>query len=351
MGWLDSLWSSSKSDDPLGKLDPKLREYLEKESPIKYGSSASNTSNQKQTPTELEATRQAFAESDRKESAVPSESLYQDGRYAHLWKNYKPLAQVEAETKSDHEKLMDVLDGFKDRKEQIGRAALENCALEQSDWRSCMSNPSVTERLTLCRTQVKKFEKCYTQQTVGDHQRCFFQFHLPQSVLIRIPSQRLLKALGYLSTMDRSPQVEEDIQMHADALYQRMCAQEAEADAAKVEGRPIPTFAPLIPRKAVQSIIPEQQLTADQIADMRSRLQKVSEEERPAEEAAIRAEFQNKAEISARVHGIWDQQAKDRVTRKQQGEETMWDRITSTFQFGNQNNSSGPANNANNEKK
>lgn len=179
MGWLDSLWPSSRTDDPFGKLDPKLREYLEKESPVRYGGSSSNntttapasTSRQPKTPTpaEIEAARRAFTESDKAEPAVPTESLYQDGRYAHLWKGYKPLAQIENETKSDHEKLMDVLEGFKDRKEQIGRAALENCALEQSDWRSCMSNPSVTERLTLCRTQVKKFEKCYTQQTVRLH--------------------------------------------------------------------------------------------------------------------------------------------------------------------------------------
>ena len=32
MGWWDSLWASSASaDDPLRKLDPKLREFLEKE--------------------------------------------------------------------------------------------------------------------------------------------------------------------------------------------------------------------------------------------------------------------------------------------------------------------------------
>jgi len=313
MGWLDSLWSSSRTDDPLGKLDPKLREYLEKESPVKYGSNtptaptAASKQPNNSTPVDIEAARRAFAESDKAEPVVPTESLYQDGRYAHLWKGYKPLAQIENETKSDHEKLMDVLDGFKDRKEQIGRAALENCALEQSDWRSCMSNPSVTERLTLCRTQVKKFEKCYTQQT------------------------RLLKALGYLSTLDRSPQVEEDIQMHADALYQKMQAQEAEIDAAKAEGRPLPTFEPLIPKRAVGSIGPERQLTPEQQADLRARLAKVPEEERSAEEAAIRAEFRSKAEISARVHGLWEQQEKERIARKAKGEETYWDKITGVF--------------------
>lgn len=315
MGWWNSLWSSSSSDDPLAKLDPKLREYLEKESPVRYNSSNATKStapspSSRAASAEIEAARQAFIESDKSEPVVPAESLYQDGRYAHLWKSYKPLGQIENETKSDHEKLMDVLEGFKDRKEQIGRAALENCALEQSDWRSCMSNPSVTERLTLCRTQVKKFEKCYTQQT------------------------RLLKALGYLSTADRSPQLEEDIQMHADALYQKMQAQEAEIDAAKAEGRPIPTFAPLIPKQAVRSLGPERELTQEQQADLRARLLKVPEEERAAEEAAIRAEFRSKAEISARVHGLWEQQEKERIERKQMGQETVWDRVSGVFRTG-----------------
>jgi hypothetical protein len=97
---------------------------------------------------------------------VPHESLYKDGRYAHLWKTYKPYAAIEAETKSDHEKLMDVLDAFKERKAQIGKAALENCALEQLDWNNCMKSGDWTSRLTMCRAEVKKFERCYMMQSV-----------------------------------------------------------------------------------------------------------------------------------------------------------------------------------------
>lgn len=172
MGWWDSLWASSSSgDDPLRKLDPKLREFLERESPVKY--------NAAQTPEEPTAEEKKKAASAAKEDEerrqqqqqqqplVPRESQYQDGRYAHLWKTYRPLAEIEAETKSDHERLMDVLEGYKDRKNQIGKAALENCALEQVDWRQCMANPSFTERMTMCRDQIKKFEKCYMTQTVS----------------------------------------------------------------------------------------------------------------------------------------------------------------------------------------
>lgn len=166
MGWWNSLWGSNTTDDPLGKLDPKLREYLEKEAPVKYPSSQSQS---RSTPTVSPTSQdvQSAPGEQQQQPIVPKDSQFQDGRYAHLWKNYRPLAEIEAETKSDQEKIMDVLESYKDRKSQIGRAALENCALEQVNWRNCMSNPNLTERFTMCRTEVKKFERCYNMQTVG----------------------------------------------------------------------------------------------------------------------------------------------------------------------------------------
>jgi hypothetical protein len=168
MGWWHSLWGSNTTDDPLRKLDPKLREYLEKESPVKYTSSQTRQQSQARPSLPHDVPESDSIEGDRQQAtSVPRESQFQDGRYAHLWKNYRPLAEIEAETKSDQEKIMDVLEGYKERKNQIGRAALENCALEQVDWRRCMSSPSVTERFTMCRAEVKKFERCYNMQTVG----------------------------------------------------------------------------------------------------------------------------------------------------------------------------------------
>ncbi|OTB05619.1 hypothetical protein M426DRAFT_319610 [Hypoxylon sp. CI-4A] len=331
MGWWDSIWSSSaSSDDPLRKLDPKLREFLERESPVKY-----SAAQQQQVAKEAQAAAAAAAAAEAKRQAeeqanstslVPKESQFQDGRYAHLWKTYKPLAEIEAETKSDHEKLMDVLEGYKERKNQIGKAALENCALEQVDWRQCMTNPSVTERMTMCRTQIRKFEKCYMTQT------------------------RLLKALGYLSTLDRSPEVEEDIQLHADTLYHRMLSQEAEITAAKEEGRPIPQFPPLIPRlptaaaerqriqqqQQIQKPIQDDELTQEQRELLRERLKKVPEEDRPTEEQAIRAEWRAKAEVASRVQDLWKKQEQERQQRKERGEETMWDKLSGTFRSGNE---------------
>ncbi|KAI3338295.1 hypothetical protein F4824DRAFT_460407 [Ustulina deusta] len=316
MGWWDSLWASDTSaNDPLRKLDPKLREFLEKESPVKFKSGNAPQAQASQKPADsmsLIAKAEDEGESEgSSKPVVPKESQFQDGRYAHLWKSYRPLAVIEAETKSDHEKLMDVLEGYKERKAQIGRTALENCALEQVDWRTCMTNPSVTERMSLCRDQVKKFERCYMTQT------------------------RLLKALGYLSTLDRSPQVEEDIQMHADALYHRMLEQEAEIEKAKKEGRPIPKFAPLVPKPMVSAAIPQPELTPEEQETLKVRLEKVAEEDRVAEAEAFKAEQHAKAEVASKVQSLWQQQALERQMRKQKGEETMWDKVAGVFSSSN----------------
>ncbi|KAI1633180.1 hypothetical protein F4809DRAFT_624425 [Biscogniauxia mediterranea] len=331
MGWWDSLWASSSSpDDPLRNLDPKLREFLAKESPVRYNA-ATDQKPPAQEPKAVSSGEAENAITEKKNpNGVPAESQFQDGRYAHLWKTYRPLAEIEAETKTDHEKLMDVLEGYKERRSQIGRAALENCALEQVDWRTCMTNPSFTERMTMCRDQVRKFERCYMMQT------------------------RLLKALGYLSTYDRTPEAEEEIQMHADSLYQRLVAQEAEVDAAKREGRPIPTFPPLIPKKhdaiaaaaaagasrAAIKTIEENELTPEQQEKLKARLEKVAEEERSTEEAAYRAELHAKAELASRVQGLWKQQEQERQERREKGKETLWDQVAGVF-GGSSSNKSG----------
>ncbi|KAI2783665.1 hypothetical protein F4815DRAFT_457452 [Daldinia loculata] len=312
MGWWDSLWASSSNNDPLRKLDPKLREFLERESPVKY--SAAQESQPRAKEEQAATTIREVEEQQKNVPVVPKESQFQDGRYAHLWKTYRPLAEIEAETKSDHEKLMDVLEGYKERKSQIGKAALENCALEQVDWRQCMANPTITERMTMCRDQIRKFEKCYMTQT------------------------RLLKALGYLSTLDRSPEAEEEIQMHADTLYHRMLSQEAEITAAREEGRPIPRFPPIIPRleqRQQQTQQPVEELTPEQQETLKARLKKVAEEDRAAEEEAVRAEFRVKAEVASRVQDLWKQQEQERQARKARGEETLWDKVTGTFRSDN----------------
>ena len=174
MGW---FWGSSnddgKSQDPLRDLDPGLREFLAKESPVKYGppnpTAQASPNAQKEAANVPGNVRGTHVEPEGADGAskIPSKSLYQDGRYAHLWKTYQSQSEVENQNKSDQEKINDVLEGYKYRKAEIGRAALENCALEQWDVSECFRSGDWSSRLTMCRAENRKLERCYLMQAVG----------------------------------------------------------------------------------------------------------------------------------------------------------------------------------------
>ena len=175
MGW---FWGSSGSDDgnnskdPLRDLDPSLRDFLAKESPVKYTSSNPSATPQPAVATEparvpnTQSQTSSSPSAEDAESKAPSQSLYKDGRYAHLWKTYQSQSDVEASAKSDQEKINDVLEGYKYRKAEIGRAALENCALEQWEVNDCFRNGSWQSRLTMCRAENRELERCYLMQAV-----------------------------------------------------------------------------------------------------------------------------------------------------------------------------------------
>lgn len=158
MGAFDG-WFGRRSDDPLQDLDPKVREFLKKESPLKVES--------KKPSQEDNSKAAAAAPTDAQKPAVPAQSQYQDGRYAHLWKSYRPLKELENETKSDQERMADVVEAYKGRQAAIGLAAMENCAEEQFSWNNCMKSGDIRARMTMCSDEVRKFEKCHKMQTVG----------------------------------------------------------------------------------------------------------------------------------------------------------------------------------------
>lgn len=170
MGW---LWGSSdknnvdRSSDPLKDLDPSLRDFLAKESPLKYGSASypqHPTTTSEPSPSSTAEASSTAPSTENNSTNVPT--AHKDGRYADLWKTYKSQADVDAETKTDQEKLDDIIGAFNYRKEEIGRVALENCALEQMKIQDCFENGSLTDRAMLCRPQNKSFQRCYMMQAV-----------------------------------------------------------------------------------------------------------------------------------------------------------------------------------------
>ncbi|KAL2125097.1 hypothetical protein VTJ04DRAFT_1462 [Mycothermus thermophilus] len=333
MGWFDGWFGSGSNNDsdPLRRLDPKLREFLERESPVKYNLSTPEQQQQPQQQQQQQQQPQPQSQTqqqqqDPSQPVVPPQSLFPDGRYAHLWKTYRPLAAIEAETKSDSEKLSDVVAAYKERRGMIGRAALENCAEEQSEWASCMKSGSWRARATMCRDEVHRFERCYAAQT------------------------RLLKALGYLSVYGRSPEVDEEIQMRADELYQKMVQREKEVEKARQEGREPPPFKGLFDDEVQVPAAPAAAKPASVgagaassapapakedfpepgpalLAKWKEKLEKLPPEDREAEEKALRAEWRSKVEMARQVQGIWEEQARERKKRREEGKETIFDRV------------------------
>ena len=179
MGWLwgsNNDASSTKSDgDPLRDLDPSLREFLEKESPLKYkasqatsqaATSPSPASHTADTQSQSTTSAGSTSHTDLSSSTASPPTLFSDGRYSHLWSTYKSISEVENAAKTDQEKLLDVLNAFKERKAEIGRAAVENCALEQTAVSDCFRTGSWKARMTMCRAPSREFERCYTMQSV-----------------------------------------------------------------------------------------------------------------------------------------------------------------------------------------
>lgn len=231
MSW---LWGGSKEakNETTSKLDPSLKEFLEKSSPS--DTSAQQTRQVQPTYREQLGFKTDLSEANKSQSpeekqAVPAQSLYQDGRYAELWKNYRPQAELEEQMKTDQDRLKDLHDRLEDQKHELIRVAQENCALEELKWQKCLSDGSVADRMMLCRGDSRSYYRCFEMQ------------------------QKVLKALGFMGAMHRNDMsIEEEmnnrdkIQIHADRLYRRMLRRELARKQAEEKGEAAPTFDPLI---------------------------------------------------------------------------------------------------------
>lgn len=202
---------------------------------------------------------------------------------------------------------------------------------EQIAYNDCLENGGWGDTMTLCRSKNKAFERCYIMQS------------------------RFLKALGYLSTYDRPPSVDEAIQMHADTLYHRMLAQEAAIAEAKTTGLPTPTFAPILsPEKSLstsqqqQAATPassaaeagdgeeaEVELSATTKALLRpesqgkllKKLKELPASEREVEERSVQMEARASQEIGERVRQVEE----GRKRRREEGNASIGDTISGWF--------------------
>jgi hypothetical protein len=112
--------------------------------------------------------------------------------------------------------------------------------------------------------------------------------------------------------------------MHSDALWQRMLQHEEATAKAKEQGLPAPHFDPVVPRVANSGTF---QPTDEVKQAWAARLKTLPEDERPAEEAALRADYAVKATVAQDVKKLRDAESEERKARQAEGKGTFMDAI------------------------
>lgn len=147
-----------------------------------------------------------------------------------------------------------------------------------------------------------------------------------------IPAQRFLRVLGYQAEPGRSQDMEDDIQLHADTLYQRMITHEEAAAKAREEGLPVPAFEILPPPPAAKEATPA---PSEEVQKMwKEQVEKLPEEERATEEAALRADYYAKIGTADRLRGIREGEEAERRKRREEGKATVADHFWGLFGSG-----------------
>ncbi|KAF2110394.1 hypothetical protein BDV96DRAFT_583933 [Lophiotrema nucula] len=328
MGW---LWGSSSSSATKDELDPSLRDFLANESPTGHReaipkpppSKSSSTATKPATPPSPGLAKQSA------ESAVPPQSAFQDGRYAHLWKNYTPQGVLENRGKSEQDKLHDIVEVYNDRKASIGDKAMENCALEYLAKFDCFKSPSFWQTATLCNAEAKRFNRCFEVQS------------------------KFLKALGYLTMEERSAEEDERIQMHADKLYQQMLVQEKAIQEAKAAGREPPKFESVLSKRNIAAVVGGRNGAKDEgkeVEDEEDRVwanvkpaarkeyeEKISKlpvEDQEFERKALLGELRAKQGMTQQVEATFIQERVERMKRREAGQATLGDGIKRLWGWG-----------------
>lgn len=135
--------------------------------------------------------------------------------------------------------------------------------------------------------------------------------------------------------------------MHADTLYHRMLDQEKAIEAAKAAGQPVPHFPSIIPSKPTtaastsppsqaETVAEDDRITVDKLrpdvqAQLKKRLEGLTPEEREVEEKAINAEIEAGERLARQIGTLFEQKAQNKKERREQGQETLGDKISGLF--------------------
>lgn len=172
MGWFSNSPSdppgedgnrSGKSTDTFGHLRPEVREFLEREAPIKPSTRqipAPGSTSTRELETEGELAGQEKREFD------PTVYSKYGKKYADIWAQYRPPAVIEAEYRTPSTAINDVYQSYRDRKSAIGAAAMENCVFQQLALQDCYSSGGKLAKFTACTAENNALQDCFKSQQV-----------------------------------------------------------------------------------------------------------------------------------------------------------------------------------------
>lgn len=110
-----------------------------------------------------------------------------------------------------------------------------------------------------------------------------------------------------------------------------MIAHEELAAKAREEGRTVPAFDILPPPVVAKAPPPPSE---DMRNTWKEQVEKLPEEERPAEEAALRADYYAKLETAERLRDIREKEDAERRKRKEEGKATVGDHFWGMLGWG-----------------
>ena len=172
MGWFSNSPSDSsdkgdngngKSTDTFGHLRPDVREYLEREAPIKPSRNqvpVPGSASTRELESEGESAGQEKSEFD------PTVYSKYGKKYADIWAQSRPQAIIEAEYRTPSMAINDVYQSYRDRKSAIGAAAMENCVFQQLALQDCYSSGGKLAKLTACTAENDALQDCFKSQQV-----------------------------------------------------------------------------------------------------------------------------------------------------------------------------------------
>ena len=166
---------------------------------------------------------------------------------------------------------------------------------------------------------------------------------------------RFLRALGYLSAQNASPEEEERIQMHADKLYHEMLEQEREMMEGGEVSRNAQVGQAVIPSESTTQALGEESAWArarrkalvdgspkhladfpvEKQREVKERLKTLTPAEREVELQLMAAESRAMKEYTDQIVEQLQEDKRQRDERREQGQETVGDSLKRIWGFGN----------------